>query len=68
MPMPLVSKWLRMMNCSICAMPMVQCASMISLVRALIMEGLAMKAGLPGQHFGSEHGEDGLQNRLRIRQ
>ena len=32
---PFQSDILRMMNCSVCAMPIVQCASMISLVRAL---------------------------------
>ena len=34
------------MYCSVCAIPTVQCASTISLVRALIMEGFAMKEAL----------------------
>ncbi len=49
------------MNFSVCAMPMVQCASTISLVRALIIDGLAMKDYWAVSALDDQHGEDRLE-------
>ena len=63
---PAVSKWLRIMYCSVCAIPTVQCASTISLVRALIIEGFAMKEALPVSTFTARQLKELKMNHFNV--